>query len=63
MRRFSNPPIERIVLPRVIEHEHEIGELAMGAKSRKKLLSFDVADPSLDTPAHIKRAMEKGARS
>jgi aminotransferase len=60
MTRRSHLPIERILLPHVIEHEYEIGELtAMGAKSKEKLLGFDVADPSIETPAHIKQAMVK----
>ncbi len=51
-------PVEKILLPEVIEHEYEIGFLAsLGAKYSGKTIGFDIAEPSFNTPAHIKKAM------
>jgi aminotransferase len=50
--------VERSILPRIIQHEYEIGALmTLGAKIKGEPLTFDVADPSIDTPSHIKKAM------
>lgn len=48
----------QFILQRVKDHEYEIGTLmALGAAIKGKPLTFDVADPSIDTPTHIKKAM------
>lgn len=52
------PSLERILLPEVMGHEYEIGFLSsLGMRYKGKVISFDVADPSFDTPAHIKNAL------
>lgn len=51
---------DRLILPRVIEHEYEMGTLA-AIRSRVKgpVIGFDVADPSFDTPVDVKRALTR----
>ena len=59
------PSIEKFVTPNVLENEYAIGILAeLGAKAKKKsFLSFDVADPDLDTPQSVKKAMNYALRN
>ncbi len=58
MHQVSSPTAQQIILPRVREHEYEIDTLmGLGARAKGDLISFDVADPSSDTPAHVKKAM------
>ncbi len=47
------------MVPNVLEDGYSIGLLAeLGAKAKKRsFLSFDVADPDLDTPESVKRAL------
>ena len=51
-------PLARILRPGLIEQDYEIAALeALGARSARPVLGFDIADPSDRTPAHILAAM------
>lgn len=50
--------VDEFVSQKIIKHVYEIGELqSLASKTKKKLIALDVADPSNDTPEHIKKAM------
>ncbi len=50
--------VDKFISQRIIKHAYEIGELQhLASKTKKKLISLDVADPSNETPGHVKRAM------
>ena len=49
---------DKFISRRDLEHVYEIGELQnLASRSKKKIIGLDVADPSNDTPVHIKKAM------
>ena len=53
----------RHLVPRIVKHEYEIGALAAIGSRMKNPIGFEVADPELDTPAHIKSAMIDALRT
>jgi aminotransferase len=53
-----SPARERVIVPRVLCHEYGLGELEAIARSAgPRVLRFDIADPSFDTPVVIRRAL------
>jgi aspartate/methionine/tyrosine aminotransferase len=51
-------PKREVILPRIRDQDYEIGNLAaIAEKFGGKLIGFDVADPSSDTPPQVMKAM------
>jgi aminotransferase len=49
---------DKFISRRILKHVYEIGELQnLASKTKRKLIALDVADPSNETPEHIKKAM------
>ena len=60
---WSLPRVEDFILPRLRKHDYEIGAMrSLRAKIKSEPLNFSTADPTIDTPAHIKRAMVEALR-
>ncbi|MDA4128839.1 MAG: pyridoxal phosphate-dependent aminotransferase [Thaumarchaeota archaeon] len=58
-----SPRVQDFILPRLRDHDYEIATIrTLQAKIKSEPLNFATADPVIDTPPHIKKAMIEALR-